>query len=91
MLALININEWTRHLSYIFFQQDVTSPRTVAELQIAKLAELQPEIKIKSASEVEFDIRLDDAYRGKDFGHTANWCSINVLDDHQVCLKNDLM
>lgn len=70
-------------LEYLDGTKDITSPRTVAELQVAKLAELQPEIKIKSASEVEFDIRLDDAYGGKDFGHTANWCSINILEDHQ--------
>jgi len=62
---------------------DLTSPRAVCQNQIAKLAELQPEIRIKSASEVEFDVRLDDEYGGKDFGHTANWCSINILEENQ--------
>lgn len=60
-------------------EKDVSSPRTVAQLQLSKLRDLG--FSLKSSSEVEFDVR--DSQTGENFGHTGSWASINVLDSRQ--------
>ncbi|XP_005104756.1 glutamine synthetase isoform X2 [Aplysia californica] len=61
---------------------DMSCPRIAAQNQISKLAELG--LTIKSSSEIEFDIRNTET--NEDFGHTAQWASINIVEDQQAII-----